>query len=316
MTRLFGIVAILFCAPLFAQEISVRQTDSGYDVLADGKLFAGYVTDYQNTPIVWPVIGPGGQRMTRDFPMANREDGSEATDHPHHRSFWFNHGEVNDCNFWHMKGEKIVHDKFLKAESDGKIAVLVAGNTWLDKSDKPLCRDERTLKFMIDGKMRVIDFEITVTAVQDEVVFKETKEGTFAMRVPGTMKLTAKKNNPKWGGRILNAEGLKDGNTWGKRSTWVDYSGPVEGSTAGIAILNHPSSFRFPTYWHVRDYGLFAANPFGDHDFDKNIPKGSGEHRMKKGDSFTLRYRILLHDDTVDAAGIAEAYRRYARETF
>ena len=110
--------------------------------------------------------------------------------------------------------------------------------------------------------MRVIDFEITLKATHGPVTFGDTKEGMFGLRVASSMDV-----NKKQGGRITNAEGLTDDQAWGKASPWVDYTGPVQGKTVGIAILNHPRSFRYPTTWHVRTYGLFAANPFGWHDF-------------------------------------------------
>lgn len=307
-----------FAAFISAAELSLQKTGQGYDVLIDGKLFAGYKTDYQGTPIVYPLYGPGGQKMSRDFPMAERSDNSEAKDHPHHRSLWFTHGEVNDCNFWMLGKEKIVHRSFRKAESGGKTAEIVTENDWLDKKSQPLCTDVRTLRFgQIDGKngvIRFIDFDIAIKAVQDSVIFCDTKEGTFGIRVPGTMDVTAKKRNPLWGGHIVNAEGLKDGATWGKRSPWTDYSGPAAETSAGVAILNHPSSFRYPTYWHVRDYGLFAANPFGIHDFESKAGT-PGDHKMKHGDSFTLRYRVLLHNGTAEEAGVAEAFKQYAEDT-
>ncbi|MDR0869387.1 MAG: PmoA family protein [Planctomycetaceae bacterium] len=308
-------VLFLFAVSLSAAELSLKKTDEGYDVLLGGTLFASYLTDYKGTPIVYPIYGPGGQKMTRDFPMSEHSDNSEAKDHPHHRSLWFTHGEVNDCNFWMLNAQKIVHRKFDKTESSGSIAEIITQNDWLDKKEQPLCQDVRTLRFgQLNGKngaVRYIDFDITVKAVQDSVIFRDTKEGTFGIRVPGTMDLTAKKRNPLWGGHIVNAEGIKDEETWGKRSAWVDYFGPVDGKTAGIAVLNHPSSFRYPTYWHVRDYGLYAANPFGIHDFEKKSGQ-PGEHKLKNGETFTLRYRVLFHNGTADEADIADAFRQYA----
>ncbi len=302
---------------------SVTSHDKGIDVEIGGKPFASYVFDCQGTPIVWPIIGPTGKKMTRDYPMVERDDKTEAKDHPHHRSLWFNHGEVNDSNFWHLGAEKIVHRKLIRAQADDTVATVATENDWVGKDGKILCTDVRTLRFgELPGKngtesapTRYIDFDITVMATRDDVVFGDTKEGTFGIRIPGTMDMTAKKRNPDWGGRIVNAEGVKDGNAWAKRSAWVDYYGPVEGETLGIAILNHPSSFRYPTYWHVRDYGLFAANPFGVHDFENKREK-VGEHRMKKGESFTIRYRVLFHKGDADAAGIADAFKNYAEMTF
>lgn len=297
------------------EKISLRKTDAGYEILLDGAFFAAYVADCRGTPVVWPIFGPTGKKMTRDYPMLERNDKTEAKDHPHHRSLWFTHGEVNDSNFWHLEGEKVVHRKFSKAETDGREATLVTENDWIGKRDEILCKDVRTLRFGVlkgkNGPMRHIDFDITVTAVRDGVVFGDTKEGTFGVRIAGTMDLTAKKRDSNWGGHIVNAEGIKDRATWAKRSAWVDYYGPVEDETLGIAILNHPSSFRYPTYWHVRDYGLYAANPFGRHDFENKKEK-TGEHKMNKGESFTLRYRVIFHTGDADSAGIAEAFEEYS----
>jgi hypothetical protein len=122
------------------------------------------------------------------------------------------------------------------------------------------------------------------------------------------MDVTRKK--AKGQGKITNAEGITDQAAWGKASPWVDYVGPVEGQTVGVAILNHPDSFRYPTTWHVRDYGLFAANPFGWHDFGM---KQSGEYTIPKGQSIAFRYRIILHKGDTPSANVPAAFQAYAK---
>ena len=126
---------------------------------------------------------------------------------------------------------------------------------------------------------RWIDFTITIKATEGDVTFADTKEGTFAVRVADTMRLEAKK-----GGRIVNSEGQEDDAAWGMPAKWVDYTGPVDGETVGIAILSHPKSFRPNTRWHVRGYGLFAANPFGHKDFPKPELAEQGAVTIPKGD--------------------------------
>ena len=112
-------------------------------------------------------------------------------------------------------------------------------------------------------------------------------------------------------GHIENSRGEKDGNAWGKRAEWVDYYGPVEGETVGIAIFDHPKNFRHPTYWHVRTYGLFGANPFGIHDFVKDEKADAGNHTVPSGETITFRYRVLIHKGTTSEAKIAEAWKEY-----
>jgi hypothetical protein len=286
-----------------AAEITAERSDRGVVVKIDGKPFTEYLVDSGGKPILWPIIGPTGKPMTRAYPMG--EGPNERKDHQHHRSMWFTHGDVNGLSFWHK--ETIKHREFVKIES-GKRAVIVCRNDWLAPDGKRVCEDERTLSFGTDGDTRWIGFEITIKASDGQVKFGDTKEGTMGIRVAGTLKVDA-----GLGGRIVNSDGQKDKGAWGKPAAWVDYHGPIDGKTVGIAILNHPSSFRFPTYWHVRTYGLFAANPFGLHHF-KGRDDVDGSHTLGQGETMTLRYRVLFHLGDEKSAKVAEAFAAYSKE--
>ena len=196
---------------------------------------------------------------------------------------WFDHGDVNGTSFWDEQGSHgtIEHREFLQLE-EGEQAVIQTKNDWTTPQGKVVCQDIRTLVFGADESTRWIDFQVQVMPATEAVVFGDTKEGSFGMRVAGSMRVELKK-----GGKIVNSEGQTDGDAWGKRAAWVDYSGPVDGETVGIAILNHPRSFRYPTYWHVRTYGLFAANPFGLHDF-LNSKDADGSFKLEPGEKFSL----------------------------
>ncbi|MBW3599994.1 MAG: PmoA family protein, partial [Planctomycetes bacterium] len=189
----------------------------------------------------------------------------------------------------------------------GGQATIVTRNDWVGPEGEKLLEDERTLVFGAEGDKRWIDFDITLKATEGEVTFGDTKEGTFGIRIPATMKVDA-----GMGGEIVNSEGQTDRAAWGKRAAWVDYHGPVDGKTLGIAIMNHPSSFRFPTYWHVRTYGLFAANPFGVSDFTGDKQQ-DGSKTLKKGDQITLRYRVLLHPGDEKVGRVAQEYEEYSK---
>ncbi|MGB6045261.1 MAG: PmoA family protein, partial [Pirellulales bacterium] len=187
----------------------------------------------------------------------------------------------------------------------GAPGVIVTSNDWIGPHGRKILEDQRTLRFDTDGDSRWIDFDVTMTANDKPVRFGDTKEGSLGIRVAGTMKVEAQP-----GGQIVNSEGHKDEQAWGKAAAWVDYHGPVDGKTVGIAILNHPNSFRHPTYWHVRTYGLLAANPFGLNDFTSGAKQGS--YTLPAGESITLRYRILLHQGDQVEGKVAEAYAAYA----
>jgi hypothetical protein len=300
-----ALVAVAVMAQSSAAEITVEKSPAGAVVKIDGQLFTEYITDSEGTPILWPLIGPTGQPMTRSYPMAEKE--GEKHDHPHHRSVWFTHGNVNGLDFWSLGKGTIKHREFVKLQS-GPQGVIVTRNDWLAPDGTRQCEDERTLTFGTDGDSRWIDYDVTVKADDIPVTFGDTKEGTFGMRVAATIKVDAKQ-----GGQIVNSEGQTDKDAWAKQAAWVDYHGPIDGQTVGIAIFNHPSSYRFPTYWHVRTYGLFAANPFGLQSFlgSKDV---NGAATFQPGESFTVRYRVLLHKGDEKQAKVAEAYAKYAAE--
>lgn len=292
-----------------AADITLEQQDDGVTVQVDGKLFTRYVKKSGAKPILWPIIGPTGKEMTRAYPM--RDPGKfEKKDHHHHRSLWFDHGDVNGISFWHESGGNgtIEHREFLEL-TPGPQATIRTANDWITPDGKRVCQDVRKLVFGADDQCRWIDFDVTVTASDKEVVFGDTKEGSFGMRVAGSMR--AERDD---GGKIVNSEGQTNVQAWGKPAAWVDYSGPVEGEQLGIAILNHPASFRFPTHWHVRTYGLFAANPFGLHDF-RGVDGAPGALTLKKGESFSLCYRVILHQGDAQDADISAAFKEYAQTT-
>lgn len=288
-------------------EVKLEKSPQGVKVSIDDKPFTEYLTLSGAKPVLWPILGPTGAAMTRAYPLG--EAPNEKRDHIHQRSLWFTHGSVNGVSFWdENKGHgTIVHKRFTTVES-GTEGVLVAEDDWLGPDGKKICEDVRRLVFAQDGASRRIDFDITIKASEGPVKFGDTKEGSFGIRVAETLKVEA-----KLGGRIVNSEGQVDEKAWGQRAAWVDYHGPVDGKTVGIAVLNHPSSFRYPTWWHVRTYGLFAANPFGAHDFTSG--KEDGTHTLPKGESLTLRYRVLFHAGDEKEAKIAEAFEAYGKKS-
>jgi len=273
----------------------------------DGKLFTEYRFKNVPRPYFYPVIGPMGENITRHWPMKEGKD--EEHDHPHHRSLWFTHGDVNGHDFWSEKKGfgRIVHDKFLDVTSGREVGIVQSQNKWVTHKGEIVCTDTRTHKFYNRPEGRIMDFEITIHASEGEVILGDTKEGSMAIRLAPTMRVRGKVGR----GHIVNSEGLRDGATWGKRAGWCDYYGPVKGKIVGVAIFDHLQNPRHPTWWHVRDYGLFAANPFGVHNFEKK-PEGAGNITIPSGQSLTFRYRLYFHKGDEKEAKVAEHYRKYA----
>jgi hypothetical protein len=282
----------------------------GWNVTVGGRLVAGYLIDSGGKPILYPIHGPGGHAMTRHFPM-KQSYGMERGDHDHHRSMWLSHGDVNGVDFW-MDDEgcgKVIHRKGDASVNDRGNAVLITENDWLGPDGKRLLSDVRRFQFSVAKKRHVIDCDFLLKASDGDVNFGDTKEGSFGMRTAASLKVDAKK-----GGVITNAAGLNNKEAWGKPSPWVDYSGPVDDEPVGITIHNHPSSYGFPTRWHVRTYGLFAANPFGRSHFDGGRKKRA--ITLREGKTLRLNYRVVIYQDDFDpkvAQADSEAYHNDGR---
>jgi Methane oxygenase PmoA len=288
------------------QGIHLRPDGRNLLVTLDDKLLTAYRTDFRNKPIFFPIIGPTGESFTRAFPMEKVL--GEDNDHPHQQSCWFTFGNVNGIDFWSEgEGTGKIRETDRKVVVEGPVLGRISTrNDWIAPGDRKFCEDRRTVTFYRTKGSRIIDFEIEVDATSGPVTFRDTKEGMFGLRVASSMDVKR-----KTGGRITNAEGLTDDKAWGQASPWVDYVGPVKGKTVGIAILNHPRSFRYPTTWHVRDYGLFAANPFGLHDFNKLSEKG--DYTVPAGKSIRFGYRVILHEGDTSTNGLSGLFQAYAK---
>ena len=307
--------------PFAFAGVELKQEADKVRVEFDGHLFTEYHFSGARRPYLYPIIGPTGGAMTRHWPLDNDMPG-EAQDHPHHKGLWFGHRNVNGAEFWGDDVKpggnfgQIVHEA-LDVQNGDDVGVLRAKNKWvLDEGGELVCRDERTIRFHKGKDGPMIDFEITIIAPDKDVVFGDDKDGTMAIRVPESMRVEkvkqkGEKTAAPGEGHIVTSEGAHDKPAWGTRGEWCDYSGPVEGKTAGIAIFDHPQNPRHPTWWHVREYGLFAANPFGKAMFENLPNKEAGAYTIRKGQSATFRYRFYFHAGDAEQAKIPEHFREY-----
>lgn len=295
--------------PSNADGVRIIRRADHLQVEIDGQLFTEYWFKDVPRPYYYPLMGPGEVPLTRNFPM--RDAPHEQHDHPHHRSLWYAHGSVNRHDFWsEQRGfGKIVHTGFTRIESGRNQGLIRSRDNWVAPDGTVVCTDERTFRVYhpTAASERIFDFEITLHASHGDLVLGDTKEGSMAMRLAPTLRLKGEVGQ----GHILNSAGVRDDATWGKRADWCDYYGPVEGQTVGVAIFDNPQNPRHPTWWHVRDYGLFAANPFGEHDFEKLRNKSAGNLTVPSGKSITFRYRFYLHRGDTEQARVGQRYQAY-----
>jgi hypothetical protein len=321
-------VVVAFASTLTGADFVIEKTKGdGLRILHKEKPFAEYVVNQANKPYLYPVHGPTGAAMTRNYPMKLVE--GEQRDHPHHRSINFGHENIGGADSWteqltwdefakNPKRAKLVaqrskalgsikHRSYDKLEANDESAVVLQICDYLDHSGKKVLTEKRKITFRAGKKFRSIDFDQDLIASAGDVFFEDKKDAGLSIRVPTSMDVTSEK-----GGTIVNSEGDRDKAAWSKNAKWCDYNGPVGDERLGIAIFNHPSSFRHPTGWHVRTYGLFTANPFASKQFDKNADDAGFE--LKAGERLRLRHRIFFHTGDEKEGGVVEAYQAYAKE--
>ena len=300
------------------KDVRIKNVGDGYEFRIGDELVTFY--QYQNyaKPIFWPVNAPGGVPLTRNYPPP----AGQAKDHPHQKSAWFCHGDVIPEGIEFKSPIKNVAgvDFWSEAKGHGTIATtsvlklgraapeyIIATHEWRTAEGQKIMDEKRTIRLVDLGKARLIVVEIDLHASVCPITFADTKEGAFAIRINDVI------NAAKGKGKIQNAEGkIGEKECWGQISAWCDYSGPIDGKEVGLAILTDPKN-PHPTCWHVRGYGLMAANPFGREKHAKfPAMKGNNELvKLKKGEHLHLRYGMLLHTGDAVSGDVAAHYKRF-----
>ena len=328
----------LFSSTLAIADVQLTELDDRIRVEIDNRLFTEWRHKEWVAPYLYPVIGPRGESITRQYPMEEGVPG-EAQDHPWHRSLRFAHSEVNGFNFWWAPGKERaghtaeVNLNRIEKMTSGKTGELILWNHWLGDG-KLVLRERMTLSFIpLENRELLMDYDVELHAAEEPVVFADQKDGGLLVRVAGTMKVEEHRTHKKFTGTILNSRGDRNADAWGKRAEWVDYSGKDGGgNSVGIAMFDHPTNLRFPTSWHARTYGLLTVNRFGTHHFDPKYAKGpgiscrpwsdqcpacnsrGGDYTLPAGRSILLRHRFYFHHGDAKAANVAKHYSDYREQ--
>jgi hypothetical protein len=292
--------------------------DKKVEVLVNGELFTAYL--YPETiekPVLYPLKTAQGTFVTRGFPLEARP--GERVDHPHHVGLWFNYGDVNGLDFWNnseaIPEEKksgygsILHKEINNISSGDDKGELEVTMEWLDPQGKALLRENTTFIFRADGDKRMIDRITRLTALDKDVSMKDNKEGMLGIRVARELEHPSEKaeiftdasgkatdvpsmNNEGVSGLYRSSKGIEGHEVWGTRAKWMNLSGNIKGEKVSMAILDHPDNVGYPTYWHARGYGLYAANPLGQ----KEMSGGKEElnFELLTGESVTFKHRIII----------------------
>lgn len=252
-------------------------------------------------PCFYPLVARG-VNVLRGYPLEDRP--GEARDHPHHTGIYYAFGDVSGRDYWAKV--PITHRKILAREAGPACARLVVENAWGED-----LVETQEVRILNAGEDAVLDWTITLKAGAAPVVLganaRMAKEGSFAVRLGA--ELSRKGDAPDLMTDALGNRGEKA--IRAAAAPWVDYSGEAGGRKVGVAILNHPASFRFPTTWHVRAYGLFAANPWYVAEV-KGLDR-RGEQTLAPGEAVVLKYRVYVHGGDAAEGKVADVFAGYAQ---
>jgi len=337
-----SLVALAVCTVVAPQSstanrvrITVHEAERRIDILIDGSPFTSYIwPEKLAKPVLFPLRTAKGTIATRGFPLEPRP--GERVDHPHHAGLWFNYGNVNGFDFWNnseaIKPEdapkmgNIRHRAITVAKSGAERGELEVEADWITGKQQLILKEHTRFVFRGDANLRSIDRITTLQALDDKVVFHDDKEGALGMRVTraleapsdkpevftdasGRPTTLAKMDNTGVNGVYFSSEGKKGDAVWGTRGRWCNLSGEVASEPVTITILDHPANPGFPTYWHARGYGLFAANPLGQKIFSNG--KEELNFSVAPHQSVTFRYRILISSETASPEKTESAYKDF-----
>src|SRR5688572_13769502 len=311
-----------FGQPAKGFSIIERNDKKQTDVLFNNKLLTAYCYyDSSRKPFLFPVNTVDGITVTRGYPF--QPVAGERTDHPHHTGIWLNYESVNGLDFWNnstaIAPEKrdhygtIVHQKVIDKKTNDNNASLSTAATWIRSDGKILLNEETLFNFSIQGNDFIIDRITKLTAADTTVLFKDVKDGMFAIRVARELELPSKESSnyvddkgnitkvPASGhnvtGMYYSSTGLTGESVWGSKGRWAILTGKKEGRDISIGIIDHPENVGYPAYWHARGYGLFSINPLGRKIFSNR--KEELNFSLAPAQSTTFRYRTVIHSGTV-----------------
>jgi hypothetical protein len=301
-------------------QVIANEAEKRVDITIDGKPFTTYMWPTTlKKPVLYPLIDSDGVTVTRGYPLAPLA--GERVDHPHHAGMWFNYGNANGFDFWNnsdaIKPEQqpkmgtVLHTRVVSTKSGTDSGELVVDSVWVTGAGNKIIQQRTRYVFARRAGQRIIDQIVTLKAV-DKIVFNDDKEGVLGIRVARWLESPEEKGgiftdangnptkvdapsgpNPATG-VYLTSEGVKGPAVWSTRGRWCSLTGNTGDHVDTIAIIDHPGNPGYPTYWHARGYGLFAANPLGRSIFDPKQP--AFNYTLEKGQETIFRYRIVIAD--------------------
>jgi len=316
--------------------LSTNEPAHRVDVTIGGEPFTSYVwPERVKKPVLYPIRSAKGTLVTRGWPLDPRP--GERVDHPHHVGLWLNYENVNGIDFWNNseaikagdapKMGTILHRRIVEAKNGSDRGELVTESDWVLHDGTVILKERTTFVFSGDATSRTIDRTSRLTALDTKVVFADAKDGMLGMRVArqleqpsneplvftdaaGRATSVPRLDNTGVTGLYTSSEGKTGDDVWSTRGRWTMLTGKIGDEPLTIAIIDHPKNPGYPTYWHARGYGLFAANPLGQKVFSNG--RETLNFTIEPHASASFRYRIVVLEGTATPDRTEREYNAFA----
>lgn len=312
-----------------------HNADRRIDIMAGGQLFTSYrwPADVMK-PVLYPLLTAKGTAISRGFPIAPRQ--GERVDHPHHVGLWFNYGNIDGYDFWNNSPAipeaqrsqsygRIVHGGVDRLSPGAGEGTMLTHESWIGPHGREIMKEKTEYHFIARDGVRIIDRITTLTAGDSVVSFGDSKEGLLAIRVARQLELPSREaitltddrgiptevkqlSNEGVSGNYRSSEGISGEAVWGTRAKWMELSSTIGNEKISLVICDHPDNLSYPTYWHARGYGLFAANPLGVKEFTNG--KKTLNYQLPAGQSITFKYRVIIHSGPALSDEAIEVYAK------
>ena len=266
--------------------IKLERGENQMVITAGSEKIATYVFRDEKIPRPYfaHLFAPGNVQVSRNHPPV---PGKDAVDHDlFHPGLWLAFGDLSGHDSWRLKA-KVQHDGFAEEPKSepGRGTFSVRNRHLSTAGDATVCLETCRYTILARPAGWLILCDSTFSSDSGALVFGDQEEMGLGIRVATPLAV-------KSGGRLTNSEGkTNEKEVWGRQADWCDYSGVIDGRRVGMTLLPDPANFG-RSWFHARDYGFIAANPFGRNAFTKG---DVSRLLVRRGKSLRLRFGVLLH---------------------
>lgn len=262
---------------------------------------------YSRGGYIHPLWSPEGEVLTRIQPP----------DHYHHYGIWNpwtrTEFEGREIDFWNLAEEQgTVQSRGLTSRTSGPVnGGFKARHDHIDFTGSEEKRTALNEELAVeawnvdpDRELWLVDVGSVLNPATDQpLTIKEYRYQGFSLRA------TEKWNDKN--AHLLTSDGKDKSDANGTRARWIDVNGisEAEEGTSGILFMTHPGNFNFPEQLRIWPTGM---NEGEENVFINFNPAQDRDWELKPGNTYGLKYRMLVYDGEIDEEKAERYWRDFA----